>query len=156
VTPERPPDPAGATGRGAGRATAGRAGGATGRNERAVDPATLGRGIRLFNAGRYMAAHEVWEDEWRDAPDADRAFLEALVQLAAGMHLRTRRAGTRGAEHLLSQALATLEDFRPAHHGVDVERLVAEFAAYVEWVREIKRPHKLLDGRRIPRLRAAR
>jgi hypothetical protein len=117
--------------------------------------AALGRGLRLFNLGRYMAAHEVWEAVWRDAPQEDRGFFEALVQLAAGLHLRTRRAGTRGAEHLLSQSLATLEDFRPARHGVDVERLVVEFGAYVDWVREIKRPHKLLDGRHIPRLRRA-
>jgi predicted metal-dependent hydrolase len=117
--------------------------------------AALGRGVRLFNLGRYMAAHEIWEDAWRSAADEDRGFFEALVQLAAGLHLRTRRAGTRGAEHLLSQSLATLEDFRPARHGLDVERLVVEFGGYVDWIREIKRPHKLLDGRRIPRLRWA-
>jgi predicted metal-dependent hydrolase len=115
--------------------------------------APLARGVRLFNLGRYMAAHEIWETVWREAAEEDRPFFEALVQLAAGLHLRTRRAGTRGAEHLLSQSLATLEDFRPACHGLDVERLVTEFGGYVDWVREIKRPHKLLDGRRIPRLR---
>ena len=115
--------------------------------------AALGRGVRLFNLGRYMAAHEIWEDAWRRAADEDRGFFEALVQLAAGLHLRTRRAGTRGAEHLLSQSLATLEDFRPARHGLDVERLVTEFGGYVDWIREIRRPHKLLDARRIPRLR---
>ncbi len=117
--------------------------------------ASLGRGLRLFNLGRYMAAHEIWEDAWRDAAADEKSFLEALVQLAAGLHLRTRRAGTRGAEHLLSQALATLEDFRPAHHGVDVDRLLEEFGAYVDWIREVGRPHKLLDARRIPRLRRA-
>ena len=115
----------------------------------------LARGVRLFNLGRYVAAHERWEVAWRDGVDEDRNFLEALVQLAAGLHLRTRRGGTRGAEHLMSQALATLEDFRPARHGLDVERLVVEFGAYVDWVREVKRPHRLLDGRRIPRLRWA-
>lgn len=115
----------------------------------------LARGVRLFNLGRYMAAHELWEEAWREGADEDRSFLEALVQLAAGLHLRTRRGGTRGAEHLLSQALATLEDFRPVRRGLDVERLVVEFGAYVAWIREIKRPHKVLDGRRIPRLRWA-
>ena len=115
----------------------------------------LTRGVRLFNLGRYMAAHQIWEEAWRAAADDDRGFLEALVQLAAGLHLRTRRAGTRGAEHLLSQALATLEDFQPSHRGLDVERLVREFGTYVEWVRAIRRPHARLDGRRIPRLRWA-
>ena len=113
----------------------------------------LARGVRLFNLGRYMAAHELWESVWMHGEGEDRSFFEALVQLAAGLHLRTRRGGMRGAEHLMSQALATLEDFRPARRGLDVERLVVEFGAYVDWVREIKRPHKLLDARRIPRLR---
>jgi predicted metal-dependent hydrolase len=117
--------------------------------------AALARGVRLFNLGRYMAAHEIWEATWRTAEDDDRPFLEALVQLAAGLHLRTRRGGTRGAEHLLSQALATLEDFRPARHGLDVTRLLDEYGGYVDWVRSIKRPHRLLDARRIPRLRWA-
>ncbi|HXJ34632.1 MAG TPA: DUF309 domain-containing protein [Candidatus Eisenbacteria bacterium] len=117
--------------------------------------AAVARGVRLFNLGRYMGAHEIWEESWRAADGDDRGFLEALVQLAAGLHLRTRRGGMRGAEHLLSQSLATLEDFRPAHHGVDVDRLVTEFGVYVDWVREVKRPHKLLDARRIPRLRSA-
>ena len=117
--------------------------------------AALARGVRLFNLGRYMAAHETWETAWRAAEDEDRPFLEALVQLAAGLHLRTRRGGTRGAEHLLSQALATLEDFRPARHRLDVARLLDEYGGYVDWVRAIKRPHKLLDGCRIPRLRWA-
>jgi predicted metal-dependent hydrolase len=117
--------------------------------------AVVRRGVRLFNLGRYVAAHEVWETTWRDAPDEDRGFLEALVQLAAGLHLRTRRGGTRGAEHLLSQALATLEDFRPGRHGLDVERLVTEFGGYVEWVRGVKRPHRFMDRTRIPRLRWA-
>ena len=122
----------------------------------APDPTVaLGRGVRLFNLGRYMAAHEIWEAAWRDAGGDDRGFFEALVQLAAGLHLRTRRAGMRGAEHLLSQSLATLEDLRPTRHGLDVDRLLADFGAYVAWIREIKRPHKLLDARRIPRLRWA-
>ena len=99
--------------------------------------AGLVRGVRLFNLGRYMTAHELWEALWHEAAEEDRAFFEALVQLAAGLHLRTRR-GNPGKVDLLR---------------LDVSRLLDEFGAYVAWVREIRRPHKLLDGRRIPRLR---
>ena len=113
------------------------------------------RGVALFNRGRYFDAHELWETTWRDAPPEERAFLEALVQLAAGLHLRTRRGGTRGAAHLLAQALVLLEDFRPAHAGLDVDAMLADFGAYLAWLREVDRPHRLLDRRRIPRLRPA-
>jgi len=116
-------------------------------------PSGVGRGVGLFNRGRYLSAQEVWEEAWRTAPAEERGFLEGLVQLAAALHLRTRRGATRGAVHLLAQALITLEDYRPAAHGVDVEALVAEFSAYLDWVKAIDRPHRLLDRLRVPRLR---
>ncbi|HZP42235.1 MAG TPA: DUF309 domain-containing protein [Candidatus Binatia bacterium] len=118
-------------------------------------PPAVRRGVRLFNRGRYMSAQQAWEEAWRDADGPARAFLEALVQLAAGLHLRTRRGATRGAEHLLAQAVVTLEDFRPLAFGVDVEALVADTAAYLEWIRETKRPHRVLDRRRLPGIRAS-
>jgi hypothetical protein len=110
------------------------------------------RGVRLFNLHRYMRAQDVWEDAWRDATGDDRGFLEGLVQLAAGLHLRTRRGATRGAVHLLSQAIVLLDDHRPARHGVDVERLLTDMDAFVEWVRALHRPHRLRDALRVPRV----
>lgn len=115
-------------------------------------PALLARGARLFNQGRYLDAQGLWEEAWHMVAPDDRALLEGLVQLAGGMHLRTRRGGTRGAEHLLSQALVTLEDYRPAAHGLDVEALVVDFGAYVEWMRSMRRPHRFTEALRIPRL----
>ena len=113
----------------------------------------VGRGVRLFNRGHYLEAQELWEGAWRDAPAEARPFLEALVQLAGALHLRTQRGATRGAVHLLAQALVTLEEYRPAAHGLDVEALVGEFGAYRDWLQSIDRPHRLLDRTRIPRIR---
>ena len=111
------------------------------------------RGVRLFNRGRYFSAQQVWEEAWRVAPPDERAFVEGLVQLAAGFHLRTRRGATRGAEHLLAQGLVTLDDFQPARHGLNVEALIADVGAYLDWIRGLRRPHRLLDRRRLPRIR---
>jgi len=113
----------------------------------------VGRGVRLFNRGRYLDAQQLWEGAWREAPAEARAFLEALVQLAGALHLRTQRGATRGAVHLLAQALATLEEYRPSAHAIDVEALVAEFGAYRDWLQSIDRPHRLIDRMRIPRIR---
>jgi uncharacterized protein len=118
-----------------------------------VTPTAVRRGVRLFNRGRYLAAQQVWEEAWRAEPAEERAFLEGLVQLAAALHLRTRRGATRGAVHLLSQALIVLEAFRPGAHGVDVDALVADFDAYRDRLEQVDRPHRLLDRLRIPRLR---
>ena len=114
--------------------------------------AAVRRGACWFNLRRYMRAQEVWEVAWREAEGDDRGFLEALVQLAAGLHLRTRRAATRGAVHLLSQAIVLLDDHREGRHDVDVQRLLTDLDAYVEWIRGLDRPHRLLDARRVPRL----
>jgi uncharacterized protein len=118
-----------------------------------VSPDPVHRGARLFNRSRYLAAQQVWEDAWREADPEERPFLEGLVQLAAALHLRTRRGATRGAVHLLSQALVVLEDYRPSARGIDVEALVTDFDSYRTWLTEIDRPHRLLDRVRIPRLR---
>ena len=118
------------------------------------DVATAVRsGVRLFNRGRYLEAQQTWEEAWRDAPSPDRAFLEALVQLAGGLHLRTRRGATRGAMHLLAQALIALDDYRPAVHGVDVAALIADVDACIGWLRTVGRPHRFLDRARLPRIR---
>jgi uncharacterized protein len=115
--------------------------------------AALRRGVRLFNFGRYLAAQQVWEAAWQATAAERRGLLEGFVQLAGGLHLRTRRGGTRGAVHLVAQALATWEDYRPAAHGIDVDALVSEFGAYLDWVKSLDRPHRPLDRLRIPRIR---
>ena len=116
--------------------------------------AAVRRGVRLFNRGRYFTAQQIFEESWQAASGPERTFLEALVQLSAGMHLRTRRGARQGAEHLLVRALIAFEDWKPHAFGVDVERLAADFDTYVQWLREVKRPHRLLDRLRIPRLHA--
>jgi predicted metal-dependent hydrolase len=115
-------------------------------------PAAVRRGVRLFNRRRYLSAHQVWEAAWYGAASEDRGFLEGLVQVATGLHLRTRRGATRGAVNLLARSLVTLDDYRPAAHGVDVERLVADLSTFVDWLRAIKRPHRALDRLRLPRI----
>ncbi len=56
--------------------------------------------------------------------------------------------------HLLSQALVTLDDYRPATHGVDVDGALTDVGAYVDWLKAIDRPHRILDRMRLPRLRS--
>ena len=63
------------------------------------------------------------------------------------------RGATRGAVHLLSQALVILEDYRPAARGIDVETLLADLTGYREFLVATDRPHRLVEWMRIPRLR---
>ena len=51
-------------------------------------PPELQDGARLFNAGAWWEAHEAWEQRWHVATGDERAFLQALILLAAALHKR--------------------------------------------------------------------
>ena len=96
------------------------------------------RGVASFNRRAYFEAHEIWEDLWQQAEARDKEFLAALIQLAAALHLRFERGGSRGTRNLLVQALTTLEKFRPSFQNIDVDKLYAELTSYAERVKEKK------------------
>ncbi|MGH7861110.1 MAG: DUF309 domain-containing protein [Candidatus Dormibacteraceae bacterium] len=86
---------------------------------------TLEAGVELFNAGRYWAAHEAWEEVWmldRHGPDGD--FWKGLIQVAAGC-LHAQRQNRRGTQNKLSGGLSLLTPFRPRHLSVELEPLLA-------------------------------
>ncbi len=44
-------------------------------------------GIDLYNAGEFHAAHDAWEDRWRDdAGPREKLFLQAMIQSAVAFH----------------------------------------------------------------------
>jgi predicted metal-dependent hydrolase len=114
----------------------------------------LERGVTLFNRRAYFESHEVWEELWQASEERDREFVGALIQMAAALHLRFERGGGRGARNLIVRALTALEEFRPAHQGVDVERLYGELTAYAERIEERKESEAgWLDRWLAPRIR---
>jgi predicted metal-dependent hydrolase len=73
---------------------------------------TLARGARLFDAGRFFEAHEVWEERWLVETDGGRRrLLQGLIQIAAGFHkLGAARAGAAAsAARLFARGLAKLD-----------------------------------------------
>ncbi|MDT7688254.1 MAG: uncharacterized protein QOJ70_1021 [Acidobacteriota bacterium] len=53
-------------------------------------------GIDLYNAGEFHAAHDAWEDRWRDdCGPREKLFLQALIQSAVIFH--HVEIGRRGA-----------------------------------------------------------
>ena len=53
-------------------------------------------GIDLYNAGEFHAAHDAWEERWRDDCGArEKLFLQALIQSAVVFH--HIEIGRRGA-----------------------------------------------------------
>jgi uncharacterized protein len=84
---------------------------------------SLERGLELIRAGDYFEAHEELEDEWRTAPEAERDFLQGLVHVAVAW-LHAGRGNRPGCERQLEKAARRLDAYRPAHRGVDVDRML--------------------------------
>lgn len=77
-------------------------------------------GCRLFDAGEYFEAHEVWEDLWNLADGPRRAYLQGLIQVAAGL-VHAKRSNWNGLRKLFSTALNYLEKGRGSEAAGEVD-----------------------------------
>ena len=108
----------------------------------------LAEAQELLDAGRPFHAHEVLEDAWKSAPDAERQLWRGLAQLAVGL-THAMRGNARGATTLLDRGAGNIAPYEPdPPHGIDVGGLAA-------WARGLAAD--ATDGRdldvRPPRLR---
>lgn len=85
----------------------------------------LERGLELFDAGEYHAAHEELEKCWLASEGGDADFFKGLIQAAICMH-HLARDNVDGAKKLYSGHRRLLGPFLPVHRGVDVAALLAE------------------------------
>ncbi len=68
------------------------------------------RGARLFDAGAFFDAHEVWEEHWRVETDqGSRRFFQGLIQIAAAFHKLVVVKSPASASRLLARGLAKLD-----------------------------------------------
>jgi len=88
----------------------------------------LEEGIALIREGAFFEAHEELEDEWREAPEPERDFLQGLVHVAVAWH-HAGRGNRPGCERQLEKAERRLSPYLPAHRGVDVAVVLEDVAA---------------------------
>jgi hypothetical protein len=79
----------------------------------------------LLDAGRPFHAHEVLEDAWKSAPDAERQLWRGLAQLAVGL-THALRGNARGAATLLERGAGNIAPYASVPpHGIDVAGVAA-------------------------------
>ena len=101
----------------------------------------------LLDAGRPFHAHEVLEDAWKSAPDAERQLWRGLAQLAVGL-THALRGNDRGAATLLERGAGNIARYASVPpHGIDVDGLAS-------WARALASSSGGRDLR-APRLRDA-
>ena len=87
-----------------------------------MDSAKLQRGVELFNAGSFFAAHEELEDVWRELHGEEKECLQAVIQAAVGLHHHST-GNLAGARSLLARASRKLAGYPSACCGIALEGL---------------------------------
>jgi len=101
--------------------------------------AHLRAGIAVYNAGRFHAAHDAWEDRWLDLDDGDdERFLHGLIQFTAVVH-HAGNENWSGAQGLAESAGEYLANLPADYRGVNLDDVrpfldhVAEDPDAVDW-----------------------
>src|SRR6476661_8640363 len=107
------------------------------------DPRYL-EGIEHFNKCDFYEAHEVWEDLWADTQGPSRKFYQGLIQVAVCLH-HFCNGNTRGAKKLYNTSTAYLQEYRPFHEGIDLEKLIGELTRCCEPILNSSEEHPKVE-----------
>ncbi|MBE2248475.1 MAG: CPXCG motif-containing cysteine-rich protein [Myxococcus sp.] len=110
-------------------------------------------GRRLFEARRFHAAHDAFEEGWRVCRGDEKRVLQVLVLWAAALHQHERGRGN-GARRLLARALERLGPVDERFDGLDADslkscvidtwgQLISGEALSPRWPAEADRPARL-------------
>lgn len=92
-------------------------------------------GLDLYNAGEFHAAHDAWEDRWRDdCGPREKLFLQAMIQSAVIFH--HIEIGRRGAaRRMYRMALEKFERLGAARFmSLDITAYLAQLARSLSWL----------------------
>ncbi len=92
-------------------------------------------GIELYNAGEFHAAHDAWEERWRDdCGPREKLFLQALIQSAVVFH--HIEIGRRGAaRRMYGMALEKFERLGAVRFmSLDITDYLARLARSLAWL----------------------
>lgn len=94
--------------------------------------ARLRDGIGLFNAGRFFESHESLEQFYQAAEEADKPFLEGLIELAVAFRLYNDFGEIRGPVRMIYQALIRFENYQTTYLDVHVKDLSEAMEAWAK------------------------
>jgi predicted metal-dependent hydrolase len=101
-------------------------------------------GIDLYNDGEFHAAHDAWEERWRDdAGPAEKLFLQALIQSAVAFHHLEigRRGAARRMYTMAKEKFARLgaENFM----SLDLRDYQAQLDQALSWLLSVPDPREI-------------
>ena len=113
-------------------------------------------GIDLYNAGEFHAAHDAWEERWRDdCGPREKLFLQALIQSAVVFH--HIEIGRRGAaRRMYRMALEKFDRLGAARFmSLDIREYLAQLARSLSWLEASEDPRDAVQPENFdpPRIR---
>jgi len=115
--------------------------------------ARLREGINLFNQRRFFDCHEVLEGFYHETDEANKPFLEGLIQLAAAFRLFCDFGEVKGSVRMIYQALIRFENYQPVFLQVRVQELCQTTEA---WAKAAEGAEGKASAPSIPRIQIQR
>ena len=109
----------------------------------AAYPAEYLAGIDLHNAGEFHAAHDAWEDRWRDDCGArEKLFLQALIQSTVVFHHIEigRRGAARRMYGMAKEKFARLG--AASFMSLDITDYLAQLERALSWLEAAADPRE--------------
>jgi uncharacterized protein len=115
--------------------------------------ARLQEGINLFNQRRFFDCHEVLEGFYQETDEANKPFLEGLIQLAAAFRLFCDFGEVKGSVRMIYQALIRFENYQPVFLQVRVRELCQTAEA---WAKAAEAAEAKASASSIPKIQIQR
>src|SRR5204862_8177031 len=102
--------------------------------------------IDLYNAGEFHAAHDAWEERWRDDCGArEKLFLQAMIQSAVVFHHIEigRRGAARRMYSMAREKFARLGERR--FMSLDITDYPAQLERSLSWLADSQDPREAVQ-----------
>ena len=115
--------------------------------------ARLREGIGLFNDGQFFQCHDILETLYHEADEAQKPFLEGLVQLAAAFRIFCDFGEIKGPVRMIYQALIRFENYQPTFLAIRVK----DFCQAAEaWAKAAEKKDAQPSATNIPKIQFQR
>lgn len=96
------------------------------------------RGVDEFNSGQFHAAHETWEEVWRETREPLRRWLQGLIQFSAAYHHFQRGFYVEGYHGLLERAARNTDGYAGETLNIDWQRLREDLGPWIAHGRAVR------------------
>ena len=91
-------------------------------------------GLEEFNNARFFEAHEILEDLWHEYREADRTFIQGIIQIAAAYY-HVQSCNLKGALSQFAKGSQKLTHFLPVYKDVSVAHLLDDVQKHAQTLR---------------------